>query len=47
LTGTLSDGEEVSLVLGGNKLGRSRGILLEELLDKFVRLVEGSKRLKD
>ena len=47
LTGTLRDGEEVSLALCGNELGRSCGVLLEEFLDECVWLVEGGKRLKD
>jgi len=47
LTGALGDGEDVGLVLGGNELGRPRGMLLEELFDECVWLVEGGKGLKD
>ena len=47
LAGTLSNREEVSLVLCGNELGRSCRIFLKELLDERMWLVEGGKRLKD
>ena len=43
LTWTLSNREEVSLVLSGNELGRSSGVLLERLLGEYAWLVEGSE----
>ena len=47
LTRTLSYREEVGLVLSGDELSRPCGILLEKLLDEYMRLVERGKRLKN
>jgi len=47
LTRTLSNHEEVSLVLSGDEVGHPCGILLKKLLDECMRLIERGKRLKN
>jgi hypothetical protein len=47
LGGSLGDVEEESLVLGGEKLVSSGGVVLEERVGKLDRLVERGERLKE
>ena len=47
LTRALSNRKEVSLVLSGNELSCSCGILLEKLFDEGMWLIEGGERLKN